>query len=224
MKWTKELDENLVNLIKDGKNYKEISELIGVTYNSIRSRCYDLKIKSSDYPKIRNSIICLECGKFVTGRNLKFCSKSCTAIYNNKIRYAGIEKEIKNCVNCGKIMTGIKQYKFCSKECQTEFEYDKYIIKWKNGEVDGNKCKHRDNLSNHVRKYIFIKYENKCSRCGWNEINEHTGKIPLEVDHIDGNHLNSVEENLRLLCPSCHSLTEFYGARNKGRGREFRRK
>lgn len=224
MKWTKELDENIVNLIKDGNSYKKISELIGVTYNSIRSRCQDLKIKSSDYPKIKNSIICLECGKVVTGRNFKFCSKSCTAIFNNKIRYSGNEKEIRNCVNCGKTMIGIKQYKYCSKECQTEFEFNKYINRWKNKEVDGNICKHKDNLSKHVRKYIFMKYDNKCSRCGWSEINQYTNKIPLEIDHVDGNHLNSIEENLRLLCPSCHSLTEFYGARNKGRGREFRRK
>jgi Zn finger protein HypA/HybF involved in hydrogenase expression len=38
-------------------------------------------------------------------------------------------------------------------------------------------------------------------------------KITLEVDHIDGNYLNNLQENLRLLCPNCHSQTSNY--RNK---------
>ena len=39
--------------------------------------------------------------------------------------------------------------------------------------------------------------------------------IPLELDHIDGNHKNNVLSNLRLLCPNCHSLTPTF--RNKKR-------
>lgn len=69
---------------------------------------------------------------------------------------------------------------------------------------------------------MFEKYDNKCSICGWNDINEYTGKIPLQIDHIDGDYTNSIEENLRLLCPNCHSLTENYGSRNKGNGRKYR--
>lgn len=225
MKWTKEKDDNLIELIKNGENHKKIAEHFGISYNSVRGRCQKLKIKISDYAKeiIKEQINCLECGKIISSSNFKFCSKSCTAIFNNKVRYG--KKEIKKCINCGNdLLIGTKQFKYCSKDCKIEFEYNTYITKWKNGEVDGNKCKHKDSLSNHVRKYIFIKYDNKCTKCGWNEINQYTKKIPLEVDHIDGNHLNSVEENLNLLCPSCHSLTEFYGSRNKGRGREFRRK
>jgi len=44
----------------------------------------------------------------------------------------------------------------------------------------------------------------------------------LQIHHIDGNYLNSSEENLILLCPSCHSLTETYGSKNKGHGRKNR--
>ena len=32
-------------------------------------------------------------------------------------------------------------------------------------------------------------------------------KIKLEVDHIDGDKYNNSRENLRLLCPNCHSTT-----------------
>ncbi|MFI1187692.1 HNH endonuclease signature motif containing protein [Streptomyces californicus] len=41
--------------------------------------------------------------------------------------------------------------------------------------------------------------------------------LPLEVDHIDGNWRNNRPQNLRLLCPNCHSTTDTYRGRGKGR-------
>jgi 5-methylcytosine-specific restriction endonuclease McrA len=53
--------------------------------------------------------------------------------------------------------------------------------------------------------------------CGWSEINKWTKKVPIELNHIDGNPENHNIKNLELLCPNCHSLTEFYKRRGKGR-------
>lgn len=43
--------------------------------------------------------------------------------------------------------------------------------------------------------------------------------LPLEVDHIDGDWRNNRVENLRLLCPNCHSTTDSYRGHGKGRVR-----
>jgi 5-methylcytosine-specific restriction endonuclease McrA len=59
---------------------------------------------------------------------------------------------------------------------------------------------------------VMIEQDRKCLICN---INEWLGKpITLELDHIDGNNKNNSRENLRYLCPNCHSQTETWRGRN----------
>jgi hypothetical protein len=95
--------------------------------------------------------------------------------------------------------------------------YNSYIAGWKGGVKDGMKGK--TSISSHIRRYLFEKFESKCVRCGWCQIHPTTNKVPLEVEHLDGNFRNNKEDNLALLCPNCHSLTPTYRALNRGRGR-----
>ena len=66
-----------------------------------------------------------------------------------------------------------------------------------------------------LKKRLFkedIKAE-KCEECGWaNKAKD--GRIPLELDHINGDRHDNRIENLRILCPNCHSLQPTHRGRN----------
>jgi len=57
----------------------------------------------------------------------------------------------------------------------------------------------------------------KCELCGWAEVST-DGRLPLELDHINGVHTDNRLENLRVLCPNCHSLQPTHRGKNKGVG------
>ena len=72
----------------------------------------------------------------------------------------------------------------------------------------------------YIKERIFhdnlIPY-NKCIICG---IENWMGKnISLELDHINGNHTDNRLENLRFLCPNCHSQTDTFRGRNTNIGK-----
>lgn len=60
--------------------------------------------------------------------------------------------------------------------------------------------------------YLNSGVEYKCSICEL--VNWLDKPLSLQLDHIDGNHYNNKYENLRLLCPNCHSQTETFCGRN----------
>lgn len=72
-------------------------------------------------------------------------------------------------------------------------------------------------IKSHELKKKILRDElkpHRCEICGnttWNGV-----PIPLELHHIDGNHYNNSWDNLQILCPNCHALTNNNsGAANK---------
>lgn len=117
----------------------------------------------------------------------------------------------KFCLNCGKSLVK-GQTKYCSNSCQKEYEFKQRVKKWKNGQLPGYSG---TNISPFVRRYMLEKNNYSCELCGWNKINPYSGNSPLEIHHKDGIFTNNKEENLQVLCPNCHSLTDNYKNMNK---------
>jgi len=55
-------------------------------------------------------------------------------------------------------------------------------------------------------------FDYKCYKCLNTEWNQQP--IPLELEHINGNHLDNTLDNLTLLCPNCHAQTSTYRGKN----------
>lgn len=71
-----------------------------------------------------------------------------------------------------------------------------------------------------IKKFQLVRALNeigrniKCEKCGlknkWNK-----KEINLQIDHINGMNWDNRAENLRYLCPNCHSQTETFGSKNR---------
>jgi 5-methylcytosine-specific restriction endonuclease McrA len=71
-----------------------------------------------------------------------------------------------------------------------------------------------------LRSILINEHGYKCFECGLSEWRG--SRLPLDLDHIDGNPENDLPNNLRLLCGNCHSITPTWKGKNKGNGRKSR--
>ena len=91
-------------------------------------------------------------------------------------------------------------------------------IRWSSKEKHVNEVFKKDNyfsqksLKAKVIKFKLIEYI--CGECGndgfWNK-----KELILHLDHINGINNDNRIENLRFLCPNCHSQTNTYSGKNK---------
>lgn len=126
------------------------------------------------------------------------------------------------CLCCKKECESYRQKtnKYCSQTCQMEYQTKQRITAW---------LKEGKDWSNSIPGWVKAPYGYlaqthgyKCGVCG---ISKHNNQpLVLECDHINGDHKNNKPNNLRLICPNCHSQTDTYKNRNYGNGRMKRRK
>lgn len=123
--------------------------------------------------------------------------------------------KLKTCGFCGKQdrFTG----KHCSHKCSNDHKRNEKIKKWLHGELDGRRGKTA--TAYWIKNYLIEIRGEKCEKCGWSETNLHTGKIPIELSHKNGDFTDNRIENLELICPNCYSLTSSYKGANKKSGR-----
>ena len=222
--------------IKDCKTLNDIArQEFGKANYTNREKCKKLLEENGinwkewlESKKIEEKKYCLYCGKELTGKDRKrkkFCNSSCAASYNNVGVVRNGSKSIPCiCLNCGKEYYAVRnsKKKFCSIKCQGEYKHKQYIERWKNGEENGLSGKY--GIIEAVRHYIFEKNDNKCEVCGKSYINPYTGLSVLQIHHKDGDCTNNKEENLQLLCPTHHAMTENFGSRNPNATRKDNRK
>jgi hypothetical protein len=157
---------------------------------------------------------CLECSLRIYDLDkIKFCSRSCAATHNNRLHVKRKKQvatvEFFQCLFCEIECTRRKNSlaKFCSVKCQMAARQDEVFKKIEDGNYTGLG-------RNSFKAYLVEKISPNCAECGqepfWNG-----KKLTLDMDHIDGDRGNNVIENLRLLCPNCHTQTETWGRKTR---------
>lgn len=156
---------------------------------------------------------CINCNKETV--NPKFCSNSCAAKYNNKNRKVSNETKLKISASL-KLKASTSEKKTLDPERLKKFQ--EANLKWRKEQEQKMLVDDFETLSlERQRKRIIIEQNGTCYSCN---LSEWLGKpIPLEIDHIDGNHSNDVRENKVALCPNCHAQTDTWRGRNKGNRR-----
>ena len=106
---------------------------------------------------------------------------------------------------------------FCSLECHREFENERHVRRWLATGVPGQQA-----LASSVRDFLMMEQNGVCAICGrdpvWNG-----ATLVFVLDHIDGDGTNHVRANVRMICPNCDSQLPTFKARNRGKGRHYRR-
>lgn len=160
--------------------------------------------------------LCLTCNTplpYKEHKTRKFCSRSCSAKFNNQERV----RLKKRCISCDSLIPDKRTY--CSHKCAHDFRRARKIAQWMSGEISGSG---KDGIIlSVIRNYVLSK-QGECEVCGWSEVHPVTGNVVLQVHHIDGDYSNNRPRNLQVLCPNHHALTESFGSLNKGNGRPYR--
>jgi len=145
-----------------------------------------------------------------------FCSRSCSASYNNrkKPKRARLRQD-SCCFSCGK---GTLNRRFCNLECFHRLRADTKIASWLLGQETRISSYQRDV----IRSWLLKDQLEKCALCAqpgnWN------GKpLFFVLDHINGDYTDNNRTNLRLICHNCDSQLSTYKGRNRGFGRHVRR-
>lgn len=106
---------------------------------------------------------------------------------------------------------------FCSPECHRLFDNERHLRRWLATGVPG-----QVSLAATVRDYLLMDQDGVCAICG-HEPTWNGATLVFVLDHIDGDGGNHARSNVRMICPNCDSQLPTFKARNRGKGRHYRR-
>ena len=194
---------------RKGMSWKESSRI------AAQKRSQEKQIRIVKYNL--NSSFCKNCQISLSyeKRKNKFCSHSCSAIFNNQGIIRNLKTGIyakKSCICCGKIT---ENKKYCNITC-----WSLYIKEQRRNRIK------KDNFLMDCRKdkwYLIEIRGHSCEICynsKWNKKD-----IPLDIHHKNGDSDNNRLDNLQLICPNCHRQTKNHGSKNKtnSKRKQYRR-
>ena len=175
--------------IKDGMAHSFCSVKCSSLYydNRITIKCNNC---NKDFKRTKNAI-----------KDLNFCSKRCSAIYNGKL-YPKRKKE-KKCLLCPTKIYSSRTY---CKKCYN----DEFLVDWSKVTYGELKMRYKYQKNTRIRSlarkdYLSSGRPRKCFRCGYDKHFE-ICHIKAISDHSDSSTISEInqESNTIALCPNCH--------------------
>lgn len=163
--------------------------------------------RREDY--LLNPRLCRACSvvfPYGTNKGRLYCSRDCANSFTGEQRVIP-----RPCPVCSEQMAD-RNAVHCSTKCFTEAARLERIRRFHLGELPAPR----------IRAVLIDVRGHKCEECG---LSDWRGQpIPVESHHKDGDASNNMPDNVQLICKNCHGLTPNFGNKNKGKGRESRRK
>lgn len=189
-------DETIIKiqeLRSKGKSYGDIARQLLITKSQA---CYFSKIDLDERKEKLNNKLSFE---------EKICelAKKCENI-NQICKIIGKKstnenyKKIKNILQINNVDISHFNQNICNNNTSPKKDIKHYLVS--GSTISISKLRERI-IKNGIK-------ERKCEKCGRTEWEGE--QIPLELHHINGDRLDNRIENLQLLCPNCHTLTDNY--------------